>query len=163
MHMVRAFSLAIVFVLPVGPALADAPPDPSANAALKYWRGFATLPKLSDAVATKLNSDYLTMPLDAQAKEIVTKSDYSLKMMYYGAGLRNWDGGIDCDAEVVQALLPQMHAARTLATIAFLRARVRFDEGRIDDALDDVMAAVTMGRHVSLDGTLIGVLVGYAV
>lgn len=161
--MLRALSIAVILTLSAGQAAADTPPDPSANAALKYWRGFATMPKLTDAEATKLNSDYLTMPLDAHAKEVVSKSDYSLKMMHYGAALRNCDWGIDCDAEGVEALLPQMHAARTLATIAFLRARIRFDEGRSDDAIDDVLAAITMGRHASLDGTLIGVLVGYSI
>jgi hypothetical protein len=162
--MSRASSLALAaLVFSIGDASADTPPDPSANAALKYWRGFATMPKLSDADAQKLITNYLTMPLDESAREIVSKSEYALKMMHYGAQLRNCDWGIDCDAEGVDALLPQMHAARTLATIAYLRARIRFNEGRQADAINDVIAALTMGRHVSLDGTLIGVLVGYSI
>ncbi len=162
--MLRALSLAMtILVMPVEHALADPPSDPNGNAALKYWRGFASVPKFSDAEAQKLHTDFLTMPLDAHAKAIVAKAEYALKMMHYGAALRNCDWGIDCGEEGVEALLPQLHAARTLSTLAFLRARLRFDEGRQDEAIDDVVAALAMGRHASLDGTLVGVLVGYAI
>jgi hypothetical protein len=162
--MLRALSLGIaILVLPMGQALADPPADPNGNAALKYWRGFASLPKFSDAEAQKLNAEYLTMPLDDHAKEIVAKAEYALKMMHYGAAMRNCDWGIDCGEEGVEALLPQLNAARTLATLAFLRARLRFGEGHQAEAIEDVAAAIAMGRHASLDGTLIGVLVGYAI
>jgi hypothetical protein len=40
---------------------------------------------------------------------------------------------------------------------------MRFAEGKNAEAIDDVVAALTLGRHVSLDGSLIGVLVGYAI
>jgi hypothetical protein len=63
----------------------------------------------------------------------------------------------------VEGLLPQLTAARALTYIACLRARMRFAEGKNAAASDDAVAALTLGRHASLDGSLIGVLVGYAI
>src|SRR5262249_6432834 len=42
------------------------------------------------------------------------------------------------------------------------RARLRFEEGKSADAVGDLIAALAMSRQVSLDGSLLGVLVGYA-
>src|SRR5690348_15683673 len=47
--MLRAVCLAMsVLVLPLELATAEAPPDAGANAALKYWQAFATLPRFTD-------------------------------------------------------------------------------------------------------------------
>ena len=87
--MLRALSVAMtILVLPLGPARADAPPGLGDNAALKYWQAFAQLPKLTDAQERKLREEYLTMPLDAHAREIVNRADYALRMMHRGAALR---------------------------------------------------------------------------
>ena len=67
--MLRALCLATAILgLPSGHVSADAPPDLGANAALKYWQAFATLPKFTDAEQSRLMAEHLTMPLDAQAK-----------------------------------------------------------------------------------------------
>jgi hypothetical protein len=152
-----------VLVLPLGHASADAGSDLGKNAALKYWQAFAQLPKLTDAEQNKLTADYLTMPLDDHARELVTRSDYALRMMYQGAALPRCDWGIDWEAGGVEVLLPQMNAARVLTTLAALRARLRFEAGHNAEAVADLVAALTLGRHVSLDGSLIGVLVGYSI
>jgi hypothetical protein len=163
--MLRTLCLATtVLVLPLGHASADAGgPDLGGNASLKYWQAFAQLPKLTDAEQNKLMADYLTMPLDAHARELVTKTDYALRMMYQGAALPRCDWGIDWEAGGIEVLLPQLNAARVLSTLAALRARLRFEEGHNAEAIADLVAALTMGRHVSLDGSLIGVLVGYGI
>jgi hypothetical protein len=54
-----------VLVLLVGPAPADAGLDLGANAALKDWQAFATLPGFTAAEKDKLTAECLTMPLDA--------------------------------------------------------------------------------------------------
>ena len=162
--MLRALCLATaLLVLPLGNATADAPSDLGANAALKYWQAFATLPKFTDAEQTKLMAEHLTMPLDAQAKEIVNKAEYALRMMHHGASLPRCDWGIGWEADGIEVLLPQMDAARVLSSLACLRARIRFEEGHRVEAIDDIVAATSMGRQVSLDGSLIGVLVGYSI
>lgn len=161
--MLRALGLAITtVVLSLAEAGAAGPSDLGANAALKYWQGFATLPTFSDAESQKLHAEYLTLPLDAPARKTVAKADYSLKMMHYGAALPHCDWGLVTE-EGVEALLPHAPAARVLSSLAFVRARLRFDDGRPDEAIDDIVSAMTMARHVSIDGSLICVLVGYAI
>jgi hypothetical protein len=162
--MLRALCLATtILALPSGHASAEAPSDLGANAALKYWQAFATLPKFTDAEQTRLMSEHLTMPLDAQTREIVSKAEYSLRMMHHAGALPDCDWGIDWEADGIEVLLPQMGAARVLSSIACLRARMRFEEGRRTEALDDIVAATRLGRQVSRDGSLIGVLVGYSI
>jgi hypothetical protein len=164
LFMLRALCLTLaVLVVPPGHASADTGTGLGANAALKYWQAFAQLPKLPDAEGQKLNAEYLTMPLDAHTREIVTKAAYALRMMYQGAALPRCDWAIGWEEEGIDALLPQMNAARVLSSVACLRARLRFEEGRNREGIDDLLAALTLGRHVSLDGSLIGVLVGYSI
>jgi hypothetical protein len=162
--MLRTLCLATtVLLLPPGHASADAGPDLSRNAALKYWQAFAQLPKLTDAEQNKLFADDLTMPLDAHARELVTKTDYALRMMYQGAAAPRCDWGIDWEEGGMEVLLPQLRAAKVLSVLACLRARLRFEEGHNADAVADLVAAIAMGRHASLDGSFIGVLVGYSI
>jgi hypothetical protein len=162
--MLRAFCLTTaILALPSGHASAEAPSDLGANAALKYWQAFATLPKFTDAEQTRLISEHLTMPLDAQTREIVSKAEYALRMMHHAAVLPRCDWGIDWEADGIEVLLPQMGAARVLSSLACLRARMRFEQGHRAEALDDLVAATAMGRQVSRDGSLIGVLVGYSI
>src|SRR6516164_9629710 len=86
--MPRSTCLAMtVLVLLVGPAPASAGPDLGANAALKYWQAFATLPGFTAAEKDKLTAECLTMPLDAQARRSVTRSTYALDMIHRGAKL----------------------------------------------------------------------------
>ncbi len=161
--MLRAISLAMAILVLARPGTpASAQNDLGANAALKYWQGFATLPTFSDADAQKLHTEYLTMPLDGKAREMVAKADYSLKMMYHGAALADCSWGLSMD-EGVEALLPYAPAARVLTSIAFVRARMRMEEGRRDEAIDDILSAMALGRHLSVDGSLIAVLVGYGI
>src|SRR5262249_4632344 len=116
--MLRSLCLATaIFVLPSGHASADAPTDLGANAALKNRQAFATLPKFSDAEQTKLMAEHLTMPLDAQARESVSKAEYALRMMHHGAMLPRCDWGIDWEADGIEVLLPQMTAARVLSSL----------------------------------------------
>jgi len=133
------------------------------NAALKYWQAFATLPKLTDAEQKVLIKEFPTMPLDAHARELVTSAEYSLRMMYRGAAVRPCDWGIGWKDDGAETRLPQLSAARVLTALASLRARMSFEKGRPQAAVDDIVAALTLGRQVSLDGSLIGVITGYAI
>ena len=146
-----------IFALPLGYASADAPPDLGANAALKYWQAFAQLPRITDAEQKKLVADCLIMPLDAHAREIVTQADHALLMMHRGAALPRCNWGIGSE-EGIRALLPHPQAARVLASLACLRARLRFEDGRNAEAIEDIVAGMTLGRHISQDGLLIPVL-----
>jgi hypothetical protein len=160
--MLRALGLAMaILVLPSEFASADTSPDLGANAALKYWQGFASLPPFTDAEQKKLG-ECLTMPLDAPARETLTKARYALLMMHFGAALPHCDWGIGYE-DGVGTLLPYAKAARLMANLACLRARLRFEEGQSAEAIDDVIAAMTLGRHVSLGGINSLVLTSYAI
>jgi hypothetical protein len=161
--MLRALSVAMtLLVLPLGTARADAPPGPGDNAALKYWQAFAQLPKFTDAQEHKLREEYLTVPLDAHVREIVTKADYALRMMHRGAALAHCDWGLGYE-DGIELLLPHAQAARTLTNLACLRARIRFEDGDNAGAIDDLVDAMALGRHVSVDGTLITVLQNFGI
>jgi len=160
--MLRALSLVMtIFVLPLGSALADAGADSGGNAALKYWQAFATLPKFTDAENKKIG-ECLTTPLDDHTRKMLTNAEYSLQMLHRGAALRHCDWGVSYE-DGVYALLPHAPAARVLTSLACLRARLRFEAGQYSEAVDDLLAAMTLGRHVSLDRNLITVLVGYQI
>jgi hypothetical protein len=161
--MLRAFSLAMtLLILPGGIAYADAPCDLEANAALKYWQAFAQLPKLTDAEEHKLSEECLTAPLDAHARELVDKSAYAFRMVHRAAAMPRcaWGLGIE---EGIDLLIPHVQAARTMSCLACLRARIRFEDGHRAEAIDDLLDAITMGRHVSKDGTLIAVLMNFSI
>jgi hypothetical protein len=161
--MLRPLSLVVTaFLLCGGSAIADTEPDLGTNAALTYWQAFATLPKLADAEQNVLTHEYTTMPLDARARELVTSAEYALRMMHRGAAVRPCNWGINWNAEGAETRLPQLSAARVLIALASVRARMSFEGGRTQAAVDDMVAALTLGRQVSLDGSLIGVLTGYA-
>lgn len=160
--MVRAFGVATMFVvLCLGNGAAAAPGEEGGNAALKYWQAIATLPKLKEADAKKITEHYLTMPLDAQAKEVVGKAEYALKLMKQGTALKHCDWGIPY-ADGLNVLLPQLEGVRILTSLASLRARFRLEAGATAEALDDILAAMALGRHVSQGGILIETLFGYS-
>lgn len=159
--MLRALCLtATVLFFSWSLASADTPPKTADNAALKYWQAFATLPSLEKAEEERLRADSSTMPLDAEARDLVAKADYSLKMLHRAAALPRCDWGLSFE-DGIEALLPHAQAARALSSLAYLRARMRFEADRTGDAIDDVVDALTLGRHTSRDGSLITVLVGY--
>lgn len=161
MLMVRALWIVVaVLGMPLANASADPGANGNANAALRYWQAFATLPHLTDAEQNKLVSEYRTMPLDAQARALLDKSSYALQMMHRGALLRHCDWGISPD-DGIYARLPHGPAARVLAALACLRARLHFEEGRNGAAVSDILDAMAMSRHLSEDGLLILLLVSY--
>ncbi len=134
--------------------------DLAANAALKYWQAFSTMPKLDEKFQP---GDVGTMPLDAKTKELVASAAYSLEQLHYGAALPRCAWGISLEEDGIRTLLPECQAARNLTALARLRIRLRFGEGKTAEAVDDAVDALTLGRHVSRDGTLIAVLVGIAI
>ncbi len=159
--MLRALCFALaVLVMSLGYASGDPIADPNTNAALSYWQAFATMPHLTDAEQNRLTSQCLTMPLDARARELVDQAEYSLQMMQRGAALAHCDWGIGAE-EGVYTRLPHGSAARVLASLACLRARMRFEEGRHAPAISDILAGMALSRNVSVGGSLILLLVGY--
>src|SRR5207302_10547105 len=71
------------------------------------------------------------------------------------------DWGIDMSSGP-QTLLPQLARGKAVVQAARLRAMWALQQGRPADACDDLVAAFTLGRNGSRDGTLISLLVQIA-
>ena len=82
--MLRALCLAMtVLVVPGWHASAEAGTDLGENAALKYWQAFTTLPRFSGIEQGKLsNGQLLSVPLGEDARVMVAKAAYALRMMH---------------------------------------------------------------------------------
>jgi hypothetical protein len=139
---------------------ADPKLDLNANAALKYWRGFANLPKLEKEEQDKIVREATTMPLTPRVKAVVTLSELSLHELYNGAAVPACAWGLTRE-DGFTVIIPEASAARLLHGLACLRARLRFEEGDNAGALDDVFAGMTLARHIGQDGTIVSVLVGF--
>jgi hypothetical protein len=83
-------------------------------------------------------------------------------MMQRGAALPRCDWGIGYE-EGVGTKFPYLRAARLTANLACLRARMRFEDGQNAEAVDDILAAMILGRRVSQDGVNVAVLTSYAI
>lgn len=150
-----------------GPPVAAAATRPglgselSANAALRYWPAFHFLPATTPE-QEKLLTDFRTAPLDADAKALTAAADLSLRYLRDGAAQARGDWGLEYE-QGFALLLPHLQKGRTLARLACLRARQRFEAGDATGGVDDAADAMALGRHLSPDGILIAVLVRYAV
>jgi hypothetical protein len=160
--MLRALCLTVtILALSMNALLAGEGPDLGANAALKYWQAFATLPRVPPAEQKKLEAECLTLPLDARVREIVAGSKYALQMMHDGAAQSRCDWGIDYEAGI-GTMLPHLEGAGLLSCVACLRARMRFDEGRNAEAAQDIIDAMSLSRHITLGGVNIMLIWGYS-
>jgi hypothetical protein len=159
--MLRILGLAMmVLTISSETALADAPNDLGANAALKYMQAFGTLPRLAENEEGPLWTECLSRPLDESARKLVASSEYALGMMKRGAAQQRCDWGVDYE-DGVYTRVPHLHTVRPLAGMGCLRARLRFEEGQGALAVDDVVAVTTLARHLSQGGDLGTVLSGY--
>ena len=152
--------LAIVFE-PVVPASGGAP-GLAENAALQYWKAFAGVPELShaqmDAVAKALEQGTIAPSL----RQVIASSKSALHELRKGAAVKQCAWGISFD-EGINAVLPHLSKARQLARVACLRAEVSFQQGKAQEATEDVAAVMTLGRHIAADSVLISLLVDYAI
>jgi RNA polymerase sigma factor (sigma-70 family) len=135
--------------------------DPNANAAMQYGQAFIAL-RRGVGEPDKLYAECLTMPLDAHAREVVARGAYALRVMHRGAASARCDWSVPTERGVD---VPFTHGdgALVLGCLACLRARLRFEEGHNNEALSDLVAALTLARHVSQDGTLDGLWGGYKI
>lgn len=137
------------------------------NAALKYWQAFSTMPTISENLNSKIavacSEAGFRQKIDKQLSELVSKGEYPLRMLYHGTKIEACDWGADLRADGAETILPHLAKGRQLARLALIRARYRFEQQENEKAIDDIVAAITLGRHISRDGTIIGVMVAYSV
>jgi hypothetical protein len=166
--MIHRFALLPWIVsLAASPGFAQEKPTTAAleqNAALIYWQAFALMPKLTDAEKDLLGPLQVgERAFTDEDRKILQRADDALRYLHRGAKMERAVWGVTWD-QGPHALLPHLAQAKELFRLAELRARLRFEEGQHKEALDDLFAAMRMGRHLSRDGVivLIPLLVNYA-
>ena len=135
--------------------------DLGANAAMKYWEGFALLPPL-DQDQERLLEEWQKVPLDAAALKLIGRSELSRVYLYRGAKLAQCDWSLDYE-DGIRLLLPHLPKSLTLARLTALHARHEFEQGHWSAGWDDVTVILKLARHVEMTPIMIGNLVGYRI
>ena len=137
--------------------------DPLAkNAALAYWQAFVLLPKLEGKLMAARDEALKGGPVDAELAKMVDAQDGAFDQFHRGAKMSECVWGLDVEAGV-EMQLPHLSRAREMAKFACLRARIRWEQDRPSDAVDDVTATMAMARDCGRDGLVISLLVQYAI
>lgn len=132
------------------------------NAAVKYLRADASLRQsypLPPDPSAKLQKA-LESPLDVEDEKLVAAADEALVEFRHGATIKRCDWGTSAEDGPL-ANTAHRGAIKELVAVAEIRARLRFRDGDIPGAMDDVLAAMAAARHLSVDGSLASVLFAY--
>jgi hypothetical protein len=133
------------------------------NPATLYYQAFLATPDLAaDDRAYLFETDWRGQKLPERFGELVARYDDQFKLVRRAAQATGpCDWGIDM-SEGPATLLPHLARAKAVAVTAKLRVQWDLQQGRESDARDDLLAAFTLARNVSRDGTLISALVQMA-
>ena len=162
------FTCLILFLTLSYPAQAqDGPPAHALdrNAALSYWQAFALTPPIDAELRKSLGQAVSgKVPLNDDLRKLVDSSRNALRYLHRGTQFKQCTWGLAYESGPY-AMLPHLTKARDLARVALLRARLRFEVDETTGAMDDIVAAMTLGRHAGREGViiLISILVNYAI
>ena len=155
--------LCVVAVLGLSGSLQSAEPakDVGQNAALRYWQAFHALGKLEPNPSDYLDTE-IWKPLDGPARKLLDDHSTSLLFLRRGAAMPVCDWGLHLE-DGPGLLLPQLQKSRDLGRLGCLSMRRHFEEGRPAEAVEDLVAVLTLARHLSSDHTMIAMLVQFAI
>jgi hypothetical protein len=136
--------------------------DLADNAALQYWKAFASVPATSDQQMDALKKALDEGTLDSSLRPLIASSQPALRELHKGARLKQCAWGISRE-EGINAVFPHLSKARQLTRLACLRAEASFQDGQAEEAIEDIAAVMTLARHVGQDSILISLLVDYAI
>jgi len=133
------------------------------NPALLYYQGFSLRPELSQQDHDWLfTNDWRGQVLDERFGKLITGFDNSFKIFRRaGKAQVPCDWGLDL-TDGPEALLPGLAKAKLAAQTARLRAMWDLQNGKPEEARDDLLAAFVMARQVSTDRVLISTMVQFA-
>src|SRR2546430_11188801 len=134
------------------------------NPAMQYYQAFLVAPDLSQADRDYLFAkEWRWQKLPERFGELVGRYDNQLKLVRQAAQQTvPCDWGIDMSPGPA-TLLPHLAKVKGITQATRLRVLWLLQNGRQADARDDLLAAFTLGRNSSRDGTLISALVQIAV
>jgi hypothetical protein len=138
-------------------ARGDVPPLED-NAALQYWQAFSMI---SEGTKTAIDEADVAGPAPAMLADwIADDHDTRLAYLHAGAAMSRCDWGLDF-SKGTELLLPHLNHARTLATLALLRAGHRFGRERWREGIDDVTATFELAKDVGDAPVMVSLLVRY--
>ncbi len=131
------------------------------NAADHYRECFALLPQVSEADKKRL-ADPLTAPLDRDTEGLLKRADGSLQVLHRATLITRCDWGRDLTEHMFDGGMDLCMKERLAGQFACLRARVRFEQGKPEEAVEDLVDAVTMARRLGHDGPFMPMLIQLA-
>ena len=133
------------------------------NPALHYYQAFLLAPDISEPEMDYLATNNLWSPtLPARFGEIVGRYDPEFKLVRQATEATvPCDWGIDL-TEGPNTLMPGLARCKAVMVGARYRVAWHLQNNRQAEARDDLLAAFTLARNTSRDGTLISVLVQIA-
>lgn len=138
-------------------------PRTDLNPALTYWQAFAARPEFTPEEQKLWEKHWDTIPLGDEFAPLVERLDPSFRLFRRAVQCTQpCDWGYDL-ADGPELLLPGLAKAKNTAQHAVFRARYFLERGREDEAVQDLLAAFVLGRHVSTDGTLISAMIQIAI
>jgi hypothetical protein len=132
------------------------------NAAVQYLRADAALHQaypLPPQAWVKLEQA-LEEPLSAEDEKLVAAASEALAEFQHGAKSKLCDWQMSAE-DGPFANTSHRGAVMELVAVSALRARIRLRDGDHNGAIADVLAAYAAARHLSLDGSIASVLIGY--
>lgn len=132
------------------------------NAAVKYLRAEASLRQsyaLPPDAAAKLQ-EALNGPLNAEDEALVQAAKEALVEFDHAVNTKLCDWQVSAEDGAL-ANTAHRGAILDLASVAGIRARLRFRDGDTTGATSDVIVAMTAARHLSIDGSIASVLIAY--
>lgn len=134
------------------------------NPALLYYQSFLVEPHLEQSDWDYLYTNEWKAPqLDEHFGKLLAEFDTTFRLVRQAANSKvPCDWGIDWSAGDNTLLTPLAYA-KGVALNANRRANWDLQHGRQDDAREDLLAALVLGRNMTRDGTIISVLVQAAI
>jgi hypothetical protein len=134
---------------------------PEENAATIYRRAFQAASGLSEAdksIAARSDS----WRMDRATIEVLRKAGPALRLLLQAARRRTCDWGLET-LEGLDPFLEELSQARLLGRLACLRARHQIQAGRTAAGIEDLTAALALGRHIGCESLLTGRLMQTAI
>lgn len=133
------------------------------NPALRYYQAFISAPTLSQDDRDYLfNREWLGEKLPVRLGELVTRYGNEFRQVHAAAvATVPCDWGVDMTPGPF-TLFPHLAQCKGIAQAARLRAMWDLQNGRPEEARDDLLGALALARNTSRHGVLIAVLVQMA-
>ncbi len=127
----------------------------------EFNAGFDEQTRCSKRPWTAKDYPHIAAWLEANEKPLAVVVEATRRPDYYNPLITHWKG--EKRSLLIGVLLPGVQKCRELAVALTARAMLRVEEGKYDEAWQDLLACHRLGRLVARGGTLIEALVGMAI